>query len=188
MTNILFIYGYGGSPESTFCKLIREALPVEHYNVICHEYPQDDCAKARDFLHEVIERESIDIVVGTSLGGFITLSLDCRQPKVAINPCMVPSVELPRLKPRPDHPEDKTPSAEFVDSYKPFENDVISGKKNRSVKVIGLFGRDDELLGTKYKQTFENVYGTAFFMPGGHHGNAAAIPQIVKAIESMSNI
>jgi len=32
MTNILFIYGYGGSPESTFCKLIREALPVEHYN------------------------------------------------------------------------------------------------------------------------------------------------------------
>jgi len=31
MKKILFIYGYGGSPESKFCRLIREALPAEEY-------------------------------------------------------------------------------------------------------------------------------------------------------------
>ena len=64
---ILFVYGYGGNPDSTFCRLIREALASPtlhgtHYDVCCYEYPQQDCAKAKECLEEIIGREGIDLV------------------------------------------------------------------------------------------------------------------------------
>ena len=45
MKNVLFIYGYGGSPQSHFCTLIREALPKDEYNVLCPQYPKMTAAK-----------------------------------------------------------------------------------------------------------------------------------------------
>jgi len=186
MTKILFIYGYGGSPKSKFCKLIREALPKEEFEVVCYTYPQEDCALARNFLQVVIEREQIDLVMGTSLGGFITLSLATDLPKIVLNPCMIPSVELPLLHPRQDHPDDVLPSAELISTYQPFEEMVNSGSDNHSRRVIGLFANGDELLGTKYKLPFIEAYGEARSMPGSHHGNSEAIPVIVKAVLDIS--
>ncbi len=185
MKRILFVYGYGGSPDSTFCTLIREALPSNEFEVVSYEYPQQDCAAACDYLQQVLARESFDLVMGTSLGGFITLSLNTTLPKIVLNPCMLPSVELPLLKPRPDHPEDAAPSAEMIASYKPFEEHVFDPKYNRSRCVYGLFAKEDELLGTRYKQRFIDCYDIARDMPGGHHGNALAIPVIIKAVREI---
>ncbi|MBR6980024.1 MAG: hypothetical protein IKH88_09350 [Prevotella sp.] len=98
---ILFIYGFGGSPDSTFCRLIREALPEDEYDVLCPEYPQEDVEKSISLLEDFIKQEHCDLVMGTSLGGFFTLCLSTSLPRVVINPCMKPSVELPKLKTRP---------------------------------------------------------------------------------------
>lgn len=185
MKRILFVYGYGGSPESTFCRLIREALPGDEFEVLCYEYPQQDCAAACDFLQLVLAREPFDLVMGTSLGGFITLRLDTTLPKIVLNPCMLPSVELPQLKPRSDHPDDVAPSAAMIASYKPFEEHVFDPGYNRSTKVCGLFAEEDELLGTRYKQRFLDCYGIARAMPGGHHGNALAVPVIVNVVREI---
>ncbi len=180
---ILFIYGFGGSPDSTFCKLIREALPDDSYEVLCPAYPQDDIKTSREQLTAFIEQEHIDLVIGTSLGGFIALSLPTHLPRIALNPCMMPSVELPKLEPRPDHPEDKKPCKELVEACKAIEAEVNNGKFNTSQRCVGLFAQDDEYLGTKYKEGFERAYHVARFIPGGHHGNPKAIPSIVAAIE-----
>lgn len=185
MIKILFVYGYGGSPESTFCRLIREALPASDYEVLCPEYPQEDIEATRRFLTDFIEKEGIDMVVGTSLGGFITLSLDVALPRVVINPCMKPTVELSKLQPRDGHPEDKIVSQEMLTGYGKYEDGVNCGTYRRSPKVIGLFAEHDELLGTKYKKGFKAYYDDARSMSGGHHGNPEAIPAICQAIKDV---
>lgn len=180
---ILFIYGFGGNPDSTFCRLIREALAQwSEYQVLCYEYPQHDCQQAKEFLEGVIARENIDVVVGTSLGGFITLALDTDKRKVVLNPCMRPSVELPLLKPRPGHPEDVAPSAEMIATYTRYEEAVNAGKMLVPNQVTGLFGVADELFGTKYFAPFLRTYGDARLMPGGHHGNSEAIPAVKSTV------
>jgi len=185
MKKILFIYGFGGSPKSTFCTLIREALPQEEYQVICESYPQEDATAARDYLHKLIEQEQVDMVMGTSLGGFLTLSLDTTLPRVVINPCMKPSFELPLLEPRKDHPEDKKPSQAMIDTYKVYEEGVNQGAYNNSPKIIGLFAKEDTTLKGDYKKPFKAYYDNARIIPGGHHGNKEAIPDIIKAIKDV---
>ena len=180
---ILFIYGFGGSPDSTFCRLIREALPEDEYDVLCPEYPQEDVEKSISLLEDFIKQEHCDLVMGTSLGGFFTLCLSTSLPRVVINPCMKPSVELPKLKTRPDHPDDKLASKVMIDACRKHEDEVNLRLKNSSFKNIGLFAENDELLGTKYKKDFETYYGDARSIPGGHHGNKEAIPAICQAIK-----
>lgn len=180
---ILFIYGFNGSPDSTFCRLIREALPKDEYEVLCPEYPQEDVEESITFLEGFIKQEQCDLVMGTSLGGFFTLCLSTSLPRVVINPCMKPSVELPFLKPRPDHPDDKLASEEMINACKTHEDEVNLRLKNRSLKNIGLFAENDELLETKYKDDFKAYYDDARFIPGGHFGNPEAIPAICQAIK-----
>ena len=185
MKNVLFIYGYGGSPQSRFCTLIREALPKGEYNVLCPQYPQEDCNRANDFLLKYIDENNIDLVIGTSLGGFIALILDTRVPTIVLNPCMVPSVELPKLEPRPDHPDDVRPSAEMIATYKPFEPSAFNKEAIKRRLIVGMFAENDELLGMKYKDAFIDCYDRVRYMPGGHHGNKEAIPSIVSVIEGV---
>lgn len=185
MKNILFIYGYGGSPHSRFCTLIREALSTDEYNVLCPQYPQEDCCQANDFLHKYIDENNIDLVIGTSLGGFIALILDTRVPTIVLNPCMVPSVELPKLEPRPDHPDDVRPSAEMIATYKPFEPLAFNKEAIKRRLIVGVFAENDELLEMKYKDEFIDCYDRVRYMPGGHHGNKEAIPSIVSVVQSV---
>ena len=183
MKRILFIYGFGGSPDSTFCRLIREALPKNEYEVLCPNYPQDDVEASISFLEDFVEKEHCDLVMGTSLGGFFALCLSTSLPRVVLNPCMKPSEELPVLKPRPGHPDDKLASIALIDACKKYEPEVNYRLKNKSLKNIGLFAENDELLGTKYKKNFKAYYDDARLMPGGHHGNKEAIPAICQAIK-----
>lgn len=188
MKKVLFIYGFGGGPDSSFCRLLRERLPQDQFTVISERYPQDDCAAALQTLKGVIEREHVDIVVGTSLGGFITLALSQVEgldlsavSRFVINPCMRPSVELPLLKPRPNHPEDKAASAEMIETYKPFEDGVLNTPTDSEVR--GLFGKDDELFGLSYRRVFNRNYrNRSIVIRGGHHGNAEGADDIAHAI------
>ena len=183
MKRILFIYGFGGSPASIFRRLISEALPDNEYEVLCPEYPQDDLEASISLLSKFVEDHHCDLVMGTSLGAFFALCLPTSLPRVVINPCMKPSVELPLLHPRADHPDDKLPSEALVEACKKYEPEVYFRLKNRSLKTIGLFAENDELLETRYKKDFKTYYDDARSMPGGHHGNKEAIPAICQAIK-----
>ncbi len=77
MKKLLYIHGYNGSPEGSSCRLFRKHMPQEEWQVIGMDYTQDDCALALQEIRETIEREGIDLVVGSSLGGFLTLL--CRE-------------------------------------------------------------------------------------------------------------
>lgn len=185
MKTILFIYGYGGSPASTTCGLLMKYLPSTEYKVLCFKYPQEDCAAAVKFFEDKLIKEHIDLVIGTSLGGFIALCLNTNIPRIVLNPCMIPTVELPKLKPYPGHIGFGPPSDEVLETYREFEEGVNSGQYCKKSRVIGLFAENDELLGTQYFEPFGKNCGEAIHMPGGHHGNKEAMPVIVQTIAEL---
>lgn len=184
---ILFIYGYCSSPQSGTLRLLREALPSEQYEIICPQYEQEDITLTREFMHNIIREQKIDLVVGVSLGGFITLSLETDLPRIAINPCMRPCRDLPSLTEHKDYPEIVMPSRKFLEGYARFEQGVCTAKYANGSRIKGLFALEDELLGERYVEEFRGAYSECERIPGGHHGNPAAVPFIVKSVEELTS-
>lgn len=181
MVRTLLIYGFNGSPDSQYCQMLKKWLPSDKFDVRCYEYPQGDCRKSLASIESIIASEKIDLVIGISLGGFVTLALKTDRKRIVINPCMRPSVELPKLTPRPDHSNDSLPSKDMIESYKSLERQV-NRKNLDNANVMGFFALDDELFGLKYLKGFVEKWGSATPIPGGHGGCEEAMPQVVECI------
>lgn len=65
---ILYIYGYGSSPESSTCKWLKDNLP--NTKVYCYKYEQADPENSIPYLCYLVEELDIDVVIGSSLGGW----------------------------------------------------------------------------------------------------------------------
>ena len=175
---VLYVYGYGGSRMSSSVEKMRRALPADGYEVLCYDYPQRDCAAALRFLKEKIRQHHIDVVMGSSLGAFLTLCLDVDIPKLVANPCLVPSVELPKLKPLPGKP---LPSAEMIATYAPFEPLAF---EHLPVGSHCFMAEGDELLGTRYLDTMQQHLPTTL-IPGGHRLTDDAVKEIAEFVKSV---
>lgn len=85
MAKILYLHGIGSGPMSHTPRLLREALPED--TVIAPEIPIRP-KEAWEFLMDSYNMaEDIDLVVGTSLGGFYAMCLGWLD-KLLINPAM----------------------------------------------------------------------------------------------------
>lgn len=168
---ILYVYGYGGSRLSSSVEKLRRHLPEDRFEVFCYEYPQRDCWMALQFLKQKIGIHHIDMVMGSSLGAFITLCLDVDIPKIIVNPCLVPTVELPKLK-------GNTPSEAFVSTYAPFESDTFAHIPAGSHCFMG---DADELFGDKYLSAMSEHLPTEL-IPSGHKLSDEAMPTVAQYI------
>lgn len=96
--NILNIHGFGGSPHNSAYAALQSNncndiySPSIDYNA---ETPEDILGKLR----YIIADKRIDLIVGTSLGGFFgaVLSAEKNIPVILVNPCLLPFLHLPRL-------------------------------------------------------------------------------------------
>ena len=83
---VLYIYGYGSSPESSTCKWLKNNLP----NTIVYSfgYVQADPENSIPYLCSLVEELDIDIVIGSSLGGWYAMHVAsiCSLPSILINP------------------------------------------------------------------------------------------------------
>lgn len=174
MKKLLYIHGYNGSPEGGSCRLFRKYMPAEEWQVIGMDYYQEDCATALKQIRETIESEHIDLVVGSSLGGFLTL-LTTGVPRIVINPCYSPSVELPKLGPHNGLP---APSPEMVATYAAFEPQLKQMNDADKRQITAYFAADDELLGDRYQDIYGDEIGCFYFIPGGHHVSEEAVKRI----------
>lgn len=169
--NILYVYGYGGSLLSSSVEKLRGALPEDKFNVMCWDYPQRDCKAAVRFLEHKVKKHHIDIVVGSSLGAFVTMCLRVNCRKILINPCLVPTVALPRLQPLPGKP---APSPQLISSYAPYEAGIFENLPEGSHCFMA---ENDELFGTTYRLQME-AHLPVTTIPGGHRLSAEALPVI----------
>ena len=167
--NILYIYGYNGSSNSITKKNLEEVFP-EH-NVYCIDYPQNDIKSAVDTLQNYIYTNNINVVIASSYGAFISLSLR-NVVKFLINPCMRPTIELPKIG-APD---------EFVKDAAKYEKNLSNISFDESLITFGLFSDHDELFGEKYKETFKYFGNVISVSKCGHRATKEMFEQELKPI------
>lgn len=171
MRKILYVHGYNGMPEGYSCNLIKSVLP-EGYTIEGVDYDQNDCALARQQIFDYIKEHGIDLVIGSSLGGFITLTLTGIK-RFVINPCCLPSVELPKI----DVPQ------ELINTYKPFEPLLDQACNEDRNLVRGFFGDHDELLGDRYVEFFSQRFGHWQRISSGHHLSLEGAKVIAESLD-----
>ena len=93
----LNIHGYNGSTENA----AYQALTENGCTVISPAVDYDAASPEEilDMLRNTAEKEQIDLIAGTSLGGFFAavLCAELHLPVILVNPCMMPFLHLPRL-------------------------------------------------------------------------------------------
>ena len=171
---LMYVHGYNGSADASSCRLFRKYMPADEWAVYGLDYNQDDCAIALKQIRDAIEREGVDLVVGSSLGGFLTLLTTGIQ-RIVINPCYSPSVELPKLGPNNGLP---APSVEMVATYAAFEPQLKQMTDDDRRLITAYFAEDDELLGDTYWDVFNQDIGWFDNIPGGHHVSEEAVKRI----------
>ena len=92
---ILYIHGFCSSAQTGTVNRLREVLSdCDVHAIDVNHHPKESIKLIEDYVME----HDIDLLMGTSLGGYYVLAADVVCPKVAINPATNPEVML-------NHPE-----------------------------------------------------------------------------------
>lgn len=155
---ILYIHGINSSGNTG--KMLKRIFKEKYGDVeviapsIPANYPE-----AKKVVDEVMDKEKPDLVIGTSLGGFMTLATQTPY-RIAINPTLYPSKTLPLIN---------TPK-EISDSYIDIEKQILDllDREDR-LTVFGVFGDQDKVV--NHRPEFEKRYQKdhIFTIPGGEH-------------------
>lgn len=167
---ILYVYGWKGSASGSTITMLRTKLP--QYEWICETYPQTDPYAALDYLTRLAERTKPDLILGSSLGGFLTLKIPGDYRKIVFNPCMLPGNELAALE----------ASEEAVKGCRELQEDIWNHKPSDRIK--GYFSYQDELLGDKYQSRFREHYGDIELVDSPHRMSEKALNSVASGIES----
>ena len=169
MKKILYIYGYGSNENSETRENLQKVLG-KNYQVDSIYYNQLQPNEAIEYLSSYVWNEGYDAVIGSSLGGFYTMKLWNRDiKKIVINPCMLPSVELPKI----GCPQEIAERFTYFQNYER-DDDML----------FGFFGIYDELINYRDKFIKEASYNVITFSSGHRptYGELNKISQILKNI------
>lgn len=173
---LLYVHGYNGSPHGTSYNLLKRHLP-QGWEIIGMDYCQDDCALALQQIASAVTNEGIDIVAGSSLGGFLTLLTEGVE-RYVINPCYLPSVELPKLDACSGLP---CPSPQMIATYAAFERRLSDIQDRHNIHC--LMGDSDELLGFTYLDAITHNLGKRpCIVFSSHHLSESAAKTICSLI------
>lgn len=155
---ILYIHGINSSGNTG--RMLKRIFKERYgdVEVIAPSIPAN-YHEAEKVVDEVMKNESPDLVIGTSLGGFMTLATQTPY-RIAINPTLYPSKTLPLIE---------TPK-EISESYIEIEKrikDLLDWEDR--ITVFGVFGDKDKVV--NHRAEFENRYlkDHIFTVPGGEH-------------------
>ena len=181
--NVFYVWGVGGSPESSTVEYLQEALG-EKYNVISDFYAQYNPVEAISDLTTYIKDKKIDLIVGSSLGAFISLQLP-NIPKILINTCLHPETELEKLTTDVENPETheietvKAVPEHIVKFYKDYvESNNIWSNFNKDNTVF-VFGDNDELFEDRFWDEIKSYSTNIVFSKQGHHNTKESIRDYV---------
>lgn len=151
MNNVLYIHGFNGSPDGSTGSFVKEYF--REGNVVAPKFDLLDCEKTLAEVKQIIHTRDIRIVVAQSLGAFYALAFNSEETiKIVVNPCMLPSVEIPPLSEIPV-PEN------IVSDFRRIEEKTYSHVFGGVAQTtFGIFGDRDELF--SYLEMFKKIYGT----------------------------
>lgn len=166
----MYVHGLNSDGNSTTGKNIEKILKREISDVdivVKHPTFPKDGSEAIKTLKK--ESEDCNVVIGTSLGGFLALNAEGTY-RLVVNPALHPSTTLLRLG----------ESAEIANTYKAIENKLFSSIEfEDKATVIGFFADNDTVV--NHKEEFCRLYGqkaTKTFH-GEHRMNEQNIEDII---------
>jgi predicted esterase YcpF (UPF0227 family) len=174
--NILNLHGYKGNSENTMFRILEELFPEANIYSPSHNYDRTPYHIAMNTASYLCG--DLDLVVGTSLGGFFALNLcaeySLKCPCIVFNPALHPWEVLPKLG------YDK---AENLAEFKALYNKNFAKIKNLE-KLLVLSGKDDDVVGNLSEEP--QLQSRIKRINCGHsaNGNAEAISKIKREITS----
>ena len=155
MKKILYVHGFNSSGSTG--RFMKEYFGNLGYEVYAPEIPPT-FKEAKDLVEKIVRDENIDLVIGTSLGGFITLNIQESVLRVAINPTLNPYGTLPKLGCK----------KEIYESYK---DKSVKDNIDAEIRTVtyGMFGGKDKIV--NFKDEFEKLYlkSHTYFIPTMEH-------------------
>ena len=137
---LLYVHGYNGDPYGNSYNNLKNSC-ADNYELHTIDYDLTQPKEAVNMIHEYVSEHKIDVVIGASLGGFLTMNV-FGVSRIVVNPCWDPAVELPKIG-----------YTESVDEYAVMLEDL---KENLDFEECflcsGVFASDDEMLGNKYME------------------------------------
>ena len=152
---MMYIHGFRSGANGSKREQLQNHFEGK-YRVIAPEVdadPETSLCKIND----IIEREKPQIIVGTSLGGWMTLMCDSGDASlVVVNPCFDPKDTLGQWKneeleyfcPRLDGVQSYRLTDETLNRYDRY--DVMAALRNKRESIYALCSTQDELLGTSH--------------------------------------
>lgn len=171
MEKILYVHGFNSTPYSNTYNTFKKLLDPDFYELHTIDYDPKDPKAAVAEIKKYVKENEIDLIIGSSLGGFLTLNI-FGVSRIVINPCWNPAVELPLIG--YDGPTDvyETMLADLRQELDDEEAGLVSG----------CFAPEDELLGKKYVNIFQKYFLRLYVIPGGHRVSNEAAELIVNDI------
>lgn len=183
--NILYLHGFASSGNSGTAREIQETLPK--CRVISPDLPIDS-DEAIQLIQKTIDEESIDLVIGTSMGGLFA-SMVHDMPRILVNPSFhishmmmsrldgAESVVIPFFKTRKDGATEFTLTREQADRYFDFGEQVLKSVKSDNHQTLGVFGSYDNVVDCKeeYLEHYDNIR----YFNGGHRLDKSAVEEVI---------
>ena len=152
MKTILYIHGYGSNSNATKAQLLKAMVPEHRVIVPTYDFNHHTAGDIQGQIRQTVESEKVDMLLGSSLGGFHTL---CTLPWFegpvwAVNPVTDPLPQfkkaiIPRLEKQA--PQLLPDALKNLNSYQGLVNEVFRHLPQRDGQVSLALSTDDETLG-----------------------------------------
>lgn len=164
----LFVHGFNSGSDSSTGAQVKKYLEEGHYDgkkyaVDVLDFDMINPSETIGRIWKASKSQEYNLIVGHSLGGFYVLASQFDIQKLVINPCMFPSVEIPKL----DENHVVTPA--LLEKWKKLESEIYCQIDPETKDLIaGVFGESDPLF--SYYEKFQSIYGKerAVKVPGEH--------------------
>lgn len=173
---ILYVHGFGSNENSVTGKSLKRIL--SNHEVITKTFDLLNVKMLPGLLRKFVISQKIDLVIGSSLGGFYTLTLGDVIPKIVINPCMRPSLVMDKI--------DSSITPEVLSDFEKLESKIYADiDADTKEYTYGIFSSNDELF--SFKRFFETKYirNHTLTVSGGHHRLTES--QLEKVLETFEH-
>lgn len=186
--NILYLHGFASSGNSGTAKEIQECLPA--CRIISPDLPIYP-AEALALIHKIIDEQEIDLVIGTSMGGYFAAQISDTM-KILVNPSFHVSrmmknrlgdkyeVTISYFKAREDGATEFVLTKDIANRYFAMERNIEKRavfSNRRKMQTLGVFGTDDDVVNCR--DEYLSMYDNIRYFKGGHRLNKEAVEEVI---------
>ena len=167
---ILYVHGYNGNPYGSSYQNLKKACK-ENHELYTIDYNPNFPKEAIKDIYKFVKENGINLVIGSSLGGFLTMNL-YGVSRIVVNPCWDPANEINKL----GYEGDTLVYEELLDGM----TETLDIEELNLCS--GVFVDNDELLGRKYVGVFNKYFRMQYDIEGEHKINEKMAEKIINKI------